>query len=298
MELLDFPIVGLKPYHEPVTIHVFSDIHRAAAGCDAAKLRRDIKKLGQAVERGEKHYWLGGGDWSNAVGPKDKRFDQMAVAKEFHEHVGDDLFGAEARTLIREFRPIRGSCLGIGMGNHEDAIARRGEYNPSVHCAEALNVPFLGYNAIIRFRLDAKVNRQTVLMYWHHGRGAGRTIGAKANMLKGMDQVVDADIYVVGHTHEEMDFPGAVVTATRRGALRMMQRRRLYFNSGTYLKAYSDRKIPVKAGQFTQGAAPTDYAEKAGYSPSSIGHNGFVLRITKKDPPHKQWGFKAEKIQF
>lgn len=304
MELLDVPIV-LPESNRKATIHVFSDIHRAAAGCDAKKLRSDINVLKHAVEeRGELHRWIGGGDWSNAIGPKDRRFDQSAVAPEFRQYIGDDLFGVEARVLAEEFRPIRDYGIGIGMGNHEDKIAGQGEFNPAVDIAERLNLPFLGYNAIIRLRVTVKGKKHSItcVLYWHHGRGSGRTSGGKLKMLQDMTAVVDADVYVVGHTHEIVDAPGVVLSVNRRGKLRLVAREQLFLNSGTYLKTYNERKRPQQAGQYNEGAvAATDYGEKAAYKPTVIGHNGFTMLLhhtgNGRNIP-SQWKLKLEKVSL
>lgn len=302
MELLDVPVT-LPSTKDKATIHIFSDIHRAAAGCDSKKLRCDINKFRFAVEeKGEVHLWLGGGDWSNAIGPKDRRFDQMAVAEEFQQYVGGDLFGVEARVLADEFRPIRDYGIGIGMGNHEDKIAAQGEFNPSVDIAERLNLPFLGYNAIIRFRvtIKGKSHSSTCVMYWHHGRGAARTAASKLKMLQDMTSVIDADVYVVGHTHEIVDAPGVVLSVSRRGFLRLIAREQLFLNSGTYLKTYNERKRPQKSGQYNEGAvAATDYGEKAAYKPTVIGHNGFTMQIRHTgngQQKRSEWKLRLEKV--
>ena len=295
MELLDFPI-KLKSSKQKVTIHGLGDIHRAALGCDSKQLRSDISQIKAGHERGELHYWLGTGDWSNAIGPKDKRHDAAAIAPEFQEFVGDNLFGTEASVLASEFKPIAHLGIGMGMGNHEDSIAKYNEYNPAKDIAERLDIPYLGYSAIIRLRLTSPSNSATVLIFWHHGKGAAVTKGGKLNMLYGMRDIVQADVYMVGHVHELLDFPEVRLSVNRRGTLRLIEDEILFINTGTYLKAYATDVAPLARGSFDHSSrVRPDYAEKKGYRPAIIGHNGFQIQMVRKT---KGWVTRLKRVDF
>jgi len=287
VELLDFP-VKLRNSLAKVYIHCFSDIHRSASGCDHAKLRSDINKLKHLNETTtDLHYWFGGGDWCNAIGPKDKRHDAAAIAPGFRDYIGDDLFGYEASVLSSEFRCIREWGIGVGMGNHEASVAKYNEFNPAKRIAESLDLPYLGYSALVRFRMYLpRRGASTALMYWHHGAGAARSAGGKLNMLMRMRDVVLADVYVVGHVHEIIDVPKIRMTATRKGKLMLEARPVLFVNSGTYQKGYATDTEPQEAGKYNHrdpgDEVRPDYAEKAAYEPSVIGHNGFSMRMVHK----------------
>ena len=290
MELLDFPI-QLRKTTEPVFIHVFSDIHRAAAGCDIAQLRSDINRLKHSVEKkGEQHYWLGGGDWINGIGPKDKRLDSAAIAPAFQKFVGDDLFGAEAHSIASEFRKIRDYGIGIGTGNHEDAVARHGEFNPSKRIAAALELPYLGYSAVIRFCIRKGTRSLgSCIAYWHHGKGAAASKGGKVNMLFGMRDVIEADVYIVGHVHEPIDFPESRLSVPHAGKMRLKERDLVFINSGTYLKAYETVGAAQKPFTYDEERqVRSDYAEKKAYRPSVIGHNGWRMTVGRGQGDYKQ----------
>ena len=285
MELLHYDITTAKG-NDPVYIHLFTDIHRAAPGCDAKKLRSDISMFKKLAEAGG-HYWIGGGDWSNGIGPRDKRFDSSSVRPRFHENVGKDLHQAEARILAHEFEPIREWGIGLGMGNHEAAVAKYNEFNPATDIAERLNLPFLGYSAGIRLRLAAKNVQHTeiVTVFWHHGIGSARSKGAKVNALNKMKEIMVADVYLMGHDHELVDFPEVRVSIAKKGTLRLVKDDVLYVNGGTYLKAYPTDIVPQKAGEFSPDKhVHADYAEQKAYRPAVIGHNGFIIerKNTKK----------------
>lgn len=280
MELLDCEIV-LKKSDQPIYLHCFSDIHRSAVGCDTKKLHQDIAALLEGEQRGEIHRWFGGGDFCNSVGAKDKRYDHTQVRKEFAEYSGDDLFQHETRVLAQEFAPIKHLCLGLGTGNHERSVAKYNDYNAIVGLCERLDVPYLGYSALMRVKLIWKERSSACLIYWHHGVGAARTKGSKARSMESFrDVVTNADVYFSGHTHEWMNFPSVRMEGTREGVLRLIQREVMFVNSGTYLKAYPTTKTAQRGGKFDQQrAVHVDYAEMAGYLPNIIGHNGVTLTM-------------------
>jgi hypothetical protein len=302
VELLDFPIV-LSSYKEKVYVHLFTDIHRASSGCDVRRLKSDINRLKKSHEKaGESHWWIGGGDWANAIGPKDRRHDSAAIAPSFRRHIGSNLFGEEARALVADFRHIRDNCIGVGMGNHEDSIARHGEFNPATYIAEQLDVPFLGYSALVRMRLTYKAHTENIVIYWHHGRGAARTKGSKVKMLWGLRDQVEADVYLTGHVHELIDFPDVKLHVPRTGEMRLLRSDRLFVNGGTYQKALIAESKPQSPGAYddTRDVRP-DYAEKAGLRPSVIGHNGFRVQLSKTRVGirnNMQWHCNLKRVDF
>lgn len=302
MELLDYPIKLANSGHK-VYLHAFGDIHRAALGCDSKQLRSDIADFGDAAEadNGETHLWIGMGDWLNCIGIKDKRHDGAAIAPEFREHIGDSLMSVEEDTLVSEFEPIKQYGIGLCSGNHELKAAKHTEVNHARNLARRLDVPYLGYSAVIRFRLRWGAKTNSVITHIHHGRGAGRTRGGKVNTLYSMRDVVDADVHIVGHDHDMLDFPAARLSVTRTGELRLRQDEVLFVNSGTYLKSTPVESAQAQEpGRFNNGhKVKTDYAEVCGYNPCIIGHGGFSMRFkgtgTGKD---RRWGVRLKRVDY
>lgn len=299
MELVEHD-VPLSEYKEPVYLHCFSDIHRSAVGCDVKKLHKDIESIRKGLERGEKHFWFGGGDFNNSIGARDKRFDHTQVRREFSDYSGDDLHQQEARTLATEFEPIKHVCLGIGTGNHERAVAKYNDFNSSIYLAERLNVPYLGYSALMRltFRLPHG-NSIPCLIHFHHGMGAARTRASKVKAMEHFrDVVTNADLYFSGHTHEWIDFPSVRMEGSRRGAFQLQQREIMFVNSGTYLKAYPTTKKPQKGGKYDPTRiVHVDYAEMAAYTPNVIGHNGVVIQVHHCGSSQPSFRLKFERFK-
>jgi hypothetical protein len=282
MQLVDHEI-ELEREDQPVWLHAFGDIHRAALGCDHRQLRSDINRLKHAVEvKKEKHVWLGHGDWLNAIGHTDKRYEAAAISPQFLPYVADDLFHQECNVLVSEFRPIRDYGIGLGDGNHEATICKQGGFNPMKDIASRLNLPYIGYSAGIRLVLRAP-NKVAVpvMIHYHHGVGASATKGGKLNMLYKMRDKIAADIYIVGHVHELIGFKQARLSLPAKGKLRLEHRQAVFINGGTYLKTYEVEPPQEKQEFDTERHVRYDYGERKAYDPTIIGHNGVRINIQR-----------------
>jgi hypothetical protein len=297
LELLDVPI-RLKDYKKPLHLSFFTDIHRSAVGCDAKKLRSDIERLRARAAAGEDHRWWGGGDWCNAIGPRDKRFDSSVLSKEFQAYEGDCLFQTEARVLAQEFDSIKHLGIAIGMGNHEKSIAKYNDYNPALDIAERLNLPFIGYSALMRLRLSAENCDHTcsVIVFWHHGRGSARTKGSKMTALYSFRDTVQADLYAAGHDHSLFDFPEVRLEGSRKGEFKLIKRDTLFLDGGTYLKSWPTDMKAQRAGEFNkERVVHSDYAEIAAFTPAVIGHGGVKINMDVHSARSGSGGFKLSR---
>ncbi len=282
MQLIDVPKLKYRSYHDKVYFHNFTDIHLGAKGCDEKQLRKDIQGVLDGLKRGENHYWFIGGDAINGIGPKDKRHDASAVADRFKRYEGDDLFRQQVRAVEKEFAPIRDRGLFVGAGNHETTASVRSEYNAGADLAERLDLPFAGYSAAFRLRLCPEDTKHytTIPGYWHHGFGAARTKGAKANMAQRLREIINVDVYLVGHVHEPIAMPDEELTVTRKGKLTLVANDKLVVIGASYLKTYPTDRTPQVSGKYdSDRLVEMDYAERKGYRPSVIGHTGFSVQI-------------------
>ena len=75
-------------------------------------------------------------------------------------------------------------------------------------------------------------------------------MGAAVNRLEKQERIIDADIYVSGHTHTQVCFPKNIFVPNDQGGY--SRRKRLFVCSGSFL-AYED------------------YAATAGFPPAHIG---------------------------
>lgn len=280
MELVDRR-VELPTRASSLYIHNITDVHRDAAGCDVRRFLADVEQIRRLNAEGpDLHLWIGGGDWNNGIAAKDKRFDATSVRWEFQRYLSNNLHKKVAERIVKEVAPIAPYCIGYGRGNHEDTVIQYADFDPADYVAERLDVPYLGYNAGIRLRIGTPGSSavDTLLLYWHHGFGGGRSKAGKINMLLKLAEVLAGmDVYLTGHVHEAIGLPQAEMTLSRKGALRQKAHKVLYINGGTYQRAYKPEDLtPQTSGHYdAERCVTVDYAEKKAYPPSLIGHYAF-----------------------
>lgn len=86
-------------------------------------------------------------------------------------------------------------------------------------------------------------------MYLNHGNGGGRKIGGKVNRLSDLAGIVDADVYIHGHTHTPIVYRDRFIRV----------------NYGNSSAAYTDRLFVNIASSLDYGG----YGARQAYSPSS-----------------------------
>ncbi len=120
----------------------------------------------------------------------------------------------ELRVCEELFRPIAHKCLACVPGNHEARHMKTNGIDVTRLMCKQLNIEdrYSPTTALVflRFGRDAsaKNHHRPVLytIFLTHGNGGGRKDGAKIQRLADYATVVDADIYIAGHTHLEASF--------------------------------------------------------------------------------------------
>lgn len=138
-------------------------------------------------------------------------------------------------------KPIANKVLAITQGNHERRTAKESgvdlmriiamELGLDERYSDGMAYIFLRFgeqNSHNHYRKFA----YTILVT--HGNGGGKTVGAKANRLADLVSIADADIYLYGHTHQNMAFKeGFWRVDPRSNNIYMVDR--LFVNSGAFL---------------------------------------------------------------
>lgn len=228
------------------------DVHVGAAGWAKDKFERTLKE----VERDKTALVILMGDLADAILPADKRFDIHGVHPMFQHRLGD-LADAEYEYLEKVLAPIQSKIVGILTGNHEEVIRLRWYRDLTRDLCRRLRVPYLGYDAIIGLVFRRKNSgSQRFIIRAHHGRGGGRTIGGRLEVLYKLSQSLSADIFVMGHVH-------SLIFSVRRQVVPnwrdedVDERRRIFGITGSYLKS------------FVKGV--DSYSEKADYPLNDLG---------------------------
>lgn len=246
------------------------DLHIGNRGVVKAQLKRDIA----AIEKDPNAFWFGVGDYAEFINPKDKRWDACAVDPSFSiadlDMLGEALYGRVAEMLW----PIRDKCLGLAMGNHEFRYLKNTDQG-HLHrdfCAH-MGAPNLGYCAFcdVVFSRTLRSNQHprllppgevaahkawSVRFFIHHGAGAAGTAGGKLNRLKHFVDAFDADVYAIGHLHDELSKRFQRIGANH-DCTELIHKDVIALMTGSYLATYAK--------------GVTTYGEIKGYSPSVLG---------------------------
>lgn len=172
-----------------------------------------------------------------------------AISSSVSDEYSEKLTVGQARKVQTDlFRPLaeQDKIDAIVDGNHERRVWRTVGDSPNAAVAEALGINYTMAACIVRYI----VGDQSYDVYLRHGKGGGGTYGAAVNRLEKQERIIDADIYVSGHTHTQVAFPKNVFVPNGRGGFR--RKKRLFVCSGSFL-LYED------------------YAADAGYAPAHIG---------------------------
>ena len=256
-----------------VDLWAIGDIHLGNRGCAENLLARAIDR----IKADPCALWIGLGDYADHIATSDKRFDPATVRPDITVADLGNIGKVLTTRVCDIFEPIKGKCLGLLGGNHEwkYGVDKDQQRLHSWMCTE-LGVPDLGYSTLfdIVFRRNGALEHMvvsarpvphhkektagltTTRVFAHHGAGAAQTSGGKLNRLVGFMNGFHADVYIIGHVHDQVE--KRVVTLGANAACNeIVEKRKLGVVSGSYLKAYA--------------AGVTSYAERKGYSPNPLG---------------------------
>lgn len=233
-----------------ITITPIGDTHFGNAATD----ERLIKRVVQQVADDPLHFWIGGGDYVEAINRKDRRYRETSVASWLHSV--NDVVKRQIEKARDELEPIKDKCLGMVYGNHEDDNLKWHERNVYAYLVDYLkpehNVPImLGIQGFIRLRLTCvtstgvRHNTWTVNIYAHHGEGGGILEGADALALGRVMRVYDCDVVLLWHRHRRHYIDQKQVTPAKRGN-KVRDRYRVAMFCGAFLRSYSEDEVYVE----------------------------------------------------
>lgn len=231
------------------------DLHVPSVAFDEALFLHDRKE----IEQDPYSIAVGLGDYGEFITPKDeKRWDARIVDRSVAiadlAHYGTYIMDR----VVDYLNPIRGQLLGVAEGNHEYEYAKRHDLDPTRYLADVLKVPYLGYWSLmelvfirrsqyrgkprlVRGRVPSipgqSAGSVTVVLCVHHGSGAARTAGGRANKSLEASRQWLANIFIMGHLHDALDkpFPLAML---EEGGEHYKAFPRLCVIAGSYAKGY------------------------------------------------------------
>jgi len=244
-----------------------ADLHRFARGMALDHFHRDR----EAIKRDPYSLWVQIGDYCDWIVPGDKRFDPAAFDEDVRVVDLESFAAYCAKQIIRDFSPIKHKGLGFAVGNHDlKYLSKNSEMEIHREICRQLGLANLGYSGwfdlYFVFKHGARVSIKTgpppahyqaklrVLSF--HGIGAAATAGGKLNALKRIVDMVEADLVITGHLHEEIAkkftrlFPNDICNE-------IQSRITMGLICSSYLRTYAPDY--------------TSYGELKGYAPTSLG---------------------------
>ena len=170
---------------------------------------------------------------------------KSSVSFEYGTSPQDDLNKA-----IEIFEPYKHKILGVVEGNHEHRVAKEVGLSLTQLFCHQLGILDLYCDVGGYMFLNVGSKKVSYKVYFTHGYGGGRTVGAKSNKLSQLADGIDADIYIISHTHQPQWFSKNFLRPNdRKHKVQSMTRH--FINTGAFL-GYGG------------------YAEKYNFTPSTI----------------------------
>lgn len=243
------------PYAEQIEIHPLSDLHIGDRHCDYKSILERIEHIKNTP---------------NAYCILDGDLMDMAISSSVGDTYGASIQPMEQlKHCVRLFEPIKDKILAVLPGNHEHRIYKTDGIDiTSLMCGQlGIYDRYSSTTALVfvRFGKVAK-NRnrpQLYTIYVTHGSGGGRKEGGKINRLADLASIVDADIYVMGHTH-----------------LPVVMKESFFRVSG------SNSSVAVVDKLFVNNGASLDYGgygDAQGFKPASKKSPIIILNGTKRE---------------
>jgi len=173
-------IIQVSKSRDTYFLVYLADLHNGTKNFDEDR----CKKLISWIAAKPWAYWIGGGDYCEAITVKDKRFDPNAIHPKYIDKLGD-IITAEYNDVRDLLKPIAGKCIGLHLGNHEDTIYR--EYSRDIvnELCEDLSTTNLGASAMTRLKfMEGKKEIYSCVVHSEHGHMSGRKPGGKVNSIE------------------------------------------------------------------------------------------------------------------
>lgn len=250
--------IDLPVEHENIELHALSDLHLGDGMSDWFHIQAILKHIKETPNA----YCILGGDLMDT-----------AIASSVGDTYGANLSPMEQlKQCVNLFEPIKDKILCILHGNHENRIYKSDGIDITALMADQLGLrdKYSPTTALLFIRFgkhrssDNQHGRKVAYtVYVTHGSGGGRKEGGKINRLADLAQIVDADIYICGHTH----LPAI-------------------FRCGYYRTSMANSSIQMVSKLFVNTAAALNYGgygDVQGFKPSAKENPIIYLNGTKHE---------------
>lgn len=216
-----------------VEIYPLSDLHIGDFNCDYKLI---LERL-EYIKNTPNAYCILDGDLMDA-----------AISSSIGDTYGANLQPMEQlKHCVKLFEPIKDKILAVLPGNHENRIYKSDGLDiTELMCSQiGIQSKYSPTTALlfIRFGRNHRGRTQCYTAYVTHGSGGGRKEGGKVNRLADLACIVDADIYIHGHTHLPLIFKEAFYRPScSNSSVAIVEK--LFINTAAYLNygGYGDKQ--------------------------------------------------------
>jgi len=229
-------IIKQRINSETVNIYTIFDTHFGAAN----QREKEFKELVKIIEKDKNGYWIGGGDFIEAITLNDKRFSPGELQRKYNLRDLNDLPRKQMKEFYNIIKPIRSRCLGLLIGNHEEKYIKYNHFDVYDYLASDLMENHelkMGGNGFILLNMG-KSCRRNVKIFCTHGEGVSTSPddGSVINSLKRLCADKIADIYLAGHVHRLLTSVEDIIDIDSAGNI--YYPRKVYGIGGAWLKKY------------------------------------------------------------
>jgi predicted phosphodiesterase len=194
-----------------------------------------------------------------------------AIASSIGDTYGANLQPMEQlKQCVKIFEPIKDKILAVLPGNHENRVYKTDGIDITELMCSQLGIydRYSPTTALLFIRFGKRGaehhhRRQLYTVYVTHGSGGGRKEGGKVNRLADLASIVDADIYIHGHTHLPLVFKESFFRVSgANSSVALVDK--LFLNTASYLD-YGG------------------YGDKAGFKPASKASPVIYLNGLKRE---------------
>lgn len=249
-------IITLEDVTKPLNIIPLGDVHYGNINCDLKKFKETI----EYIKNKENCYTILMGDMCDAILTSDKRFDMESISPELRGSI-NNLAMAQYQTIRDLLVPIKEKILVGIRGNHGETLRLNHGVDFDAWLYGELGIPMGGYTSFLVIKLDRKqFHTENLTFFLHHGFMASRKTGAKVNAIEALSGDFDADIYLLGHSHDLFVLSKNKIEVA---GTHIKEKRQFFAHTGTFMKSYTECSM--------------NYGEKSCYPPLKTGVVKFIL---------------------
>lgn len=244
--------------YDEITIIPISDTHIGSAEFSEHRLREVVDYI---VDH-EKTYCILAGDILDMCIP-----DSVASADIYNSTSPAVALGLACKI----FEKISSKILMVCDGNHEARQIKHSFISPLMQLCVFLKIEekYAPNGAYLFLNLTQRKGvTRTYTMYIAHGSANSSKVGGKLSKLADYSNAIDADVYVVGHSHLPATFKQDYLKPSET-TKSLKQFTRMYVNLCAYL---------VSGG----------YGERKGYIPATIAQPKIILRLRRRQSKNRE----------